>query len=374
MRRLATALLAAALALVASTIAPAAVDPDAAGLQVALRAQGYYDGPIDGVAGPATNAGVVRFQREAGLVPDGVAGPLTRKALGVLGRPRFGKRVLLRGRVGWDVSVLQFLLGRSGAWTAPDGDFGGATERSVRRFQRKSRLAVDGVAGPFTRRALLEKPPPSAPERHDLATPEPQDVATPEPKDVAAPEHRGIAAPIYVVQAGDSLSAIATRYGTTVAELAALNRFDPAHVILVGQRLLVPSSGPSGDGPVQALLDRYAERYGVSRSLVRALAWQESGFQPDVVSVTGAWGVMQVMPETWEWVEEVLLGEPVPTTTAGNVQVGVLYLRHLLDEFDGDEAEAVAAYYQGSHSVRRSGPLAETRAYVANVLSLERRA
>ncbi len=366
MRRLATALLAAALALVASTAAPAAVDPDAAALQVALRAQGYYDGPIDGVAGPATKAAVVRFQRGAGLVPDGVAGPLTREALGVLGRPRFGKRLLLRGRVGWDVSVLQFLLGRRDAWTAPDGDFGRATERSVRRFQRKSRLVVDGVAGPFTRRALLEKPPPPAPEHHDVADPEHQGVA--------APEHHGVAAPIYVVQAGDSLSAIATRYGTTVAELAALNRFDPAHVILVGQRLLVPSSGPSGDGPVQTLLDRYAGRYGVSRSLVRALAWQESGFQPDVVSVTGARGVMQVMPETWEWVEDVLLGEPVPTTTAGNVQVGVLYLRHLLDEFDGDEAEAVAAYYQGVHSVRRRGPLAETRAYVANVLSLERRA
>jgi peptidoglycan hydrolase-like protein with peptidoglycan-binding domain len=163
MRRLATALLAAALALVASTAARAAVDPDAAALQVALRAQGYYDGPIDGVAGPATKAAVVRFQRGAGLVPDGVAGPLTREALGVLGRPRFGKRLLLRGRVGWDVSVLQFLLGRRDAWTAPDGDFGRATERSVRRFQRKSRLAVDGVAGPFTRHALLGKPPPPAP-------------------------------------------------------------------------------------------------------------------------------------------------------------------------------------------------------------------
>jgi soluble lytic murein transglycosylase-like protein len=61
-------------------------------------------------------------------------------------------------------------------------------------------------------------------------------------------------------------------------------------------------------------------------------------------------------------------------TTAGNVRVGVLYLRHLLQEFDGDEATAVAAYYQGIRSIRRGGPIAETRAYVANVLSLERRA
>jgi peptidoglycan hydrolase-like protein with peptidoglycan-binding domain len=351
MRVAATALLAAALALVAATAASASVDPNVAGLQVALREQGLYRGPIDGIAGPATTAAVIRFQRQVGLVPDGVAGRLTRRALGVLGRPPFGKRLLLRGRVGWDVSVLQFLLDHRGSTTAPDGRFGPATERSVRRFQRWSQLTIDGIAGPHTRRALLGDPP--------------SPVATPQ---------TAAAAPVYVVQAGDSLSAIAVRYGTTVAELAELNGFDPAHVILVGQKLLVPSRGPTGDGPVQTLLDRYASRYGVSRSLVRALAWQESGFQPDVVSATGAWGVMQVMPETWQWVEDVLLGERVSMTTAGNVRVGVLYLRHLLEEFDGDEAKAVAAYYQGIRSIRHRGPLAETQAYVANVLSLERRA
>jgi LysM repeat protein len=351
MRVATTALVAAALALVAGTAALASVDPNVAGLQVALREQGLYPGPIDGIAGPATKAAVIEFQRRAGLVPDGVAGPLTRRALGVLGRPPFGKRLLLRGKVGWDVSVLQFLLDRRGTTTAPDGRFGPATERSVRRFQRRSRLTIDGIAGPHTRRALVGEPTPPA-----------------------APPPTAAGAPVYVVQDGDSLSAIAARYGTTVTDLAELNGFDPGDVILVGQRLLIPSSGPSGDGPVQSLLDRYARQYGVSRSLVRALAWQESGFQPDVVSATGAWGVMQVMPETWQWVEDVLLGEPVSMTTAGNVRVGVLYLRHLLQEFDGDEATAVAAYYQGVRSIRSSGPIAETRAYVANVLSLERRA
>ena len=121
-----------------------------------------------------------------------------------------------------------------------------------------------------------------------------------------------------------------------------------------------------------ALLDRYADRYRVPRSLVRAVAWQESGFQPHVVSPAGARGVMQVTPVAWDFVEDVLLGREVPRTVEGNIRVGVLTLGHLLRTF-GDEPRAVAAYYQGARSVRRHGLLPETRAYVANVLALKGR-
>src|SRR5919201_1927309 len=84
------------------------------------------------------------------------AGPRTRARLGRLGRPLFGARTLTRGRIGWDVSVLQFLLARGG-FAPPhlNGNFGRGTERAVRRFQRAFGLAVDGIAGPATQRALL---------------------------------------------------------------------------------------------------------------------------------------------------------------------------------------------------------------------------
>lgn len=51
-------------------------------IQRALQARGYDPGPIDGDPGPRTIAAAMAFQRAAGLVPDGIAGPLTQRALG----------------------------------------------------------------------------------------------------------------------------------------------------------------------------------------------------------------------------------------------------------------------------------------------------
>lgn len=50
----------------------------------------------------------------------------------------------------------------------------------------------------------------------------------------------------YTVKAGDSLSAIAARFGTTVAELVSLNNISDPNLIYVGQVLKLPSSGNSG--------------------------------------------------------------------------------------------------------------------------------
>jgi hypothetical protein len=135
--------------------AGATINPQHAGLQVSLRAWGCYFGAIDGIAGPMTAQAVRTFQRRKGLRVDGIPGPRTRRAMGRLGRPLYGKRVLRRGMVGWDVAVLQFLLTRRGAPTGiVDGYFGGETARALRRFQSRAGLAVDAIAGPRTRRAL----------------------------------------------------------------------------------------------------------------------------------------------------------------------------------------------------------------------------
>ena len=117
--------------LLAPAAARAAVNPQIAGLQVALRAHGLYLGPIDGVAGPRTAAAVHAFQRKVGL-PVGVATRRTRLALGPLGRPLFGARTIKAGDFGWDVAVLQFLLTRDGVYTgALDGYFGKETAAGV---------------------------------------------------------------------------------------------------------------------------------------------------------------------------------------------------------------------------------------------------
>ena len=121
---------------------------------------------------------------------------------------------------------------------------------------------------------------------------------------------------------------------------------------------------------VSAAIDRWAAVYGVDAKLARALAWMESGFQEDVVSSAGAVGVMQLLPETWEWVDTVLLGQRTPRTYDGNVRAGVRYLRWQLDQFGGDVKLALAGYYQGARAVRERGLFDDTKQYVAVILEL----
>jgi LysM repeat protein len=348
-----SALVVLAAALVAEP-ASAVTNPQIPGLQVALQARGLYRGAIDGVAGPLTAQAVRDFQRSKRLEADGLAGPRTRRALGRLGRPLFGSRTLGRGTIGWDVSVLQFLLARRGA--APprlNGNFGPGTHAAVLRFQRRAGLAQDGIVGRVTRAALLGK-------RIRASRPSPPPSL------------------VYRVRAGDTLAAIAARYGSSVRKLTRANRLRSPNLILIGARLVIPNPAPrahaSADATaVRALIDRWAAHYGVDARLARALAWMESGFQPSIVSPVGAWGVMQVTPATWDFVTTVLIGFPVARTTDGNVRVGIAYFRHLLREFGGNERLALAAYYQGPAGVRARGLLAESRAFVADVLALKSR-
>lgn len=182
----------------------------------------------------------------------------------------------------------------------------------------------------------------------------------------------------YRVQPGDTLSGLAIRFGTSVARLARANRMRIDGLLLSGSVIRIPLHGRHHRAHVSrrgvmGLLDAWAAHYGVDRHLVRAVAWQESGFRPGLTSRTGAWGVMQVMPGTWLFTEQMLIGHTVPRTTSGGIRVGVAYLHSLLDEFAGHTRLAVASYYQGAQSVRLFGLFPFTRIYVADVMSLRRR-
>jgi soluble lytic murein transglycosylase-like protein len=106
---------------------------------------------------------------------------------------------------------------------------------------------------------------------------------------------------------------------------------------------------------------------------VRALAWMESGYQTRIVSSAGARGVLQTLPTTREYVETVLAGKSIPHTVDGDIEVGILYLRHLLQVFHGNESLALAGWYQGELAVRKHGLYKVSRPFVANVLALSKR-
>ena len=350
----------AALALAAPA---AATNPQNAGLQVALRAQGLYDARIDAIVGPKTRAAVRAFQRQQGIRVTGFADARTRAALGPFGRPLFGTRTLRRGMFGWDVAVLQFLLSRHGAASPLNGYFDAPTGRAVRAYQRKLHLRVDGVVGPSTLAALglqTRVPVPAQQERVSAT------IAT---------------GAVYVVRAGDTLTSIAAKHRTTVAALAKLNGIDPAHTLLIGKRLRLPAARKPAATPrtaadafaVRASIDHWAAYYGVDAHLARALAWMESGYRQDVRSAAGAEGVMQLLAVTWNYVETVLLGKRVPHTADGNVRVGLAYFDHLLKDFNGNERLALAAWYEGEAAVRKNGVYPETTQFVNNVLALRMR-
>jgi LysM repeat protein len=200
----------------------------------------------------------------------------------------------------------------------------------------------------------------------------------------------------YLVQPGDTLSAIASRSGVGLEQLAWMNGINPAGVLLVGTPLKLPTASPlAAEAPAPAPapeavpesapypsaghvtapeIGQIAASHGVSASLATAIAWQESGFNNAAVSSANARGVMQLLPGTWSWVQQNLAGGQLDSSSpASNVQAGVMYLDQLVADAQGDEALAAAFYYQGEASVRKIGLLPETERYVANVSALRGR-
>ncbi|NDG85237.1 MAG: lytic transglycosylase domain-containing protein, partial [Proteobacteria bacterium] len=117
--------------------------------------------------------------------------------------------------------------------------------------------------------------------------------------------------------------------------------------------------------------------------LIASLIKQESGFRDSALSVSGALGLMQLMPFTAIDVQKDLklyrLREP-----AVNIPVGVRYFQTLMAMYDGNPAFSLAAYNAGPHRVlkwrKEAGirwsmldwieaiPFKETREYVTSIL------
>lgn len=109
--------------------------------------------------------------------------------------------------------------------------------------------------------------------------------------------------------------------------------------------------------PYRADIYKVARATGVDGSLLSAIMKTESSFNPLAVSPKGAIGLMQIMPETGEWIAEK---NNIPDFTTEllfnpevNIKVGALYIAELNKEYGGDTTLVLAAYNAGRGNVKK---------------------
>ncbi|MBF0518318.1 MAG: lytic transglycosylase domain-containing protein [Nitrospirae bacterium] len=114
------------------------------------------------------------------------------------------------------------------------------------------------------------------------------------------------------------------------------------------------------------VVQRAADKYGVDSALIKAVMRAESGGNSHAISRAGARGLMQLMPATARD-----LGVRNSFNPKENIEGGTKYLRQLLDRYDGNVTQAVAAYNWGMGNLERrpSRMPAETKNYIAKVQS-----
>lgn len=181
---------------------------------------------------------------------------------------------------------------------------------------------------------------------------------------------------LHTVTAGQTLSGIASRYEVPAASIAAVNGLRNRSLIRSGTTLKIPTTGrpapnTASRATVERLIEEKARQFGYDPNLIKAIAWQESGWNNAAVSSVGARGIMQVLPSTNRDVSEkragrsLNLGDP-----ADNIEAGLQYLELLYGLTDGSADKILAGYYQGLRSVRQNGVYPSTERYIANVKAL----
>ena len=134
---------------------------------------------------------------------------------------------------------------------------------------------------------------------------------------------------------------------------------------------------PFGGGGVERytryddVIREAAGYYQLPEAFVRAIIKTESDFDPTALSIAGAQGLMQLMPETANHLQVTDAWDP-----RENIYGGCRYLRILANMFNGDLDLTIAAYNAGEGAVIRAGgipDIPETQDYVIKVKAWYRR-
>src|SRR5688572_1115095 len=117
-----------------------------------------------------------------------------------------------------------------------------------------------------------------------------------------------------------------------------------------------------------AIIEKYAAKYRVDPTLVRAVIQVESDFNAACVSHKGARGLMQLIPETAKRMGVAKIHDPEQ-----NIHGGIKYLAYLSRLFNDDLPRTLAAYNAGENAVIRYGgipPYSETQTYVKRAMTV----
>jgi soluble lytic murein transglycosylase-like protein len=123
--------------------------------------------------------------------------------------------------------------------------------------------------------------------------------------------------------------------------------------------------------PYGKIIYDIAIRHSINPHLVAALIHVESAFNPRAVSPMGAYGLMQLLPETAR--RFGLTRKKDLFNPKKNLEAGVRYLKWLTDRFNGDAQKILAAYNAGEGAVEKFGgvpPYQETQSYVQKIFGL----
>lgn len=129
----------------------------------------------------------------------------------------------------------------------------------------------------------------------------------------------------------------------------------------------VADCDPVPQPELSKMINQVAQKQGVDKELVREVARQESAFKPCAVSIKGAEGLMQLMPET-----QAQFQVDDPFDPEQSLEAGSKLLKQLLNRYDGDLSKALSAYNAGSRTVDEANgvpDISQTKAYVLSILT-----